>query len=503
MLAKERLLSCGYYSTAISRIKEIKEQIDEFKGREKPLNSYHNEIKCFERTCNELLRDFNREVAKFPEAIEYNKRVKKSPPVRYKHSGWKMDNIQEQYEEIVYLIGYRCYEKAKSKIIKLLETLQINNFFGKEDYDVNIKLKSVKHRQIARDWIENRTPPPKILQFVIRILRRLMFLEMLIAQKHQLLDEIDKSNSKEHSSKRISFLRHAEIVYVLATELMRNIDDPDFLQTENAYIRTHYGVLLGNLKRFKEAHRRLNEAYGYLTQSSKKNKSTPWAVIYLRRAEVYLQQAQYYQTPNTDKKIERKVQGYLNDAYCALEQAERHLKGYRKNIWWWTWMYELKVKVCVLLARIHSQCCHRDQIIRGQHEPLVCSRCTSEGQRCFELLQESMELIQYDPLRQAKLTFLFSEFLSSLELNDKKMCIQLLNEALNHLKLLLKNRNKSSHSLDPGLCQYVNAVIMGIEKEVSDLEANKKRKPKIVEIPASGKRKERSRSESLYSTRKS
>ena len=50
---------------------------------------------------------------------------------------------------------------------------------------------------------------------------------------------------------------------------MRYVDDCDFLQIENAYIRTLNGVLMATLGRYCEAHRRINEASGYLAHSSK------------------------------------------------------------------------------------------------------------------------------------------------------------------------------------------------------------------------------------------
>ncbi len=500
MLAKERLLSCGYYNTAISRIKQIMEQIEkEFKDKENPLYSHENEINRFKRTCNELLRDFHREVAEFPDAIKYNEKVNSLSPARDGQSGLKLDNIRERYEKIVYLIGYRCYEEAESEIFELFDALHIKHFLDKEVHNGSDNLTSVEYRQIARDWIEQETPSLKILQCVIRSLRRLMFLEMLIAQKYQLLSEVEEENEnfREYSNKRLLFLKRSEIVYVFTTELMRNLDDPDFLQTENAYIRTHYGVLLGNLGRFFEAHRRLNEAYGYLTQSSKRNSPTPWAVLYLRRAEVYLKQAQFCDPESTEEKVKRKIQVYLNDAYCSLEQAERYLKGFRKNIWWWTWMYELKVSVCVLLAKIHRQCPQRHYITRGQHEPFACSRCAFEGQRCFELLQESMELIQFDPLRQAKLTFLFSDFLSNIKLNGMEGCIRLLKDALERSVLLLKIRERNdNYPLGSGLGDYVNAVISRVWKQVSNLETEQSplsstKTPSHIPKPPSKTRPER------------
>jgi len=462
-LAKERLLSYGYHNAAISRISEVLQTIEGFHLEKQ--SSYITEVRRFKNHCHELLRDFMREVAHFTEAIKHNNSIQKL--TSYPDTQEDTEEIQQLYEEIVHLIGYRCYETAESQIREFLEGQGMTGLFS------DSRRGSVSYRQIGRDWIKNKSPLPELLQWVIRTLRKLLFLEMLMAQKHQLLEEITQGDSDEHRSKRLSYLKQGEAIYILATELMRNVDNPDFLQTENTYVRTDYGVLLGNKKRFREAHRRLNEAYGYLTQSSKRNDRTPWAVLYLRRAEVDLQQAQAClrdETPKRTTKLQ-KAQGYLDDVYCALEQVELNLKGHRKNIWWRTWMCELQVTLCIYLSQT-ANLCKQPHRRRGRHEPLACSCCSYEGQWCLEIMKDGMELIQVDPLRQAKLTWLFLEFLNHSKLGRNKVCIDLVGKAYRHLNEIYNVRKKeASYPIEPDLRVYIEAVIEKTTKWISNSKA--------------------------------
>lgn len=452
-LAKDRLLSCGYHNAAISRIHDIAMEVEDHSNGNHS-NSPVAEAKRLTRKCNELLRDFYREVARFKEASKCNDALRNSPETNVEQNVPATATTYD-YEELIYLTGNRLYEGAEKKAIELLGSLG-TSFFDALSKVGTSKLRGVPFREIGRDWINKETPSSEVIRFVISTLRRLMFLEMLIAQKYKLVSSIANQNCRHHwdcqgkweckhqESCRLHIigLRRSEAVYVLATELMRHVDDPNFLQTENAYIRTHYGVLLANIGRFREAHRRLNEAYGYLSQSSKRTSGTAWAVLYLRRAEVYIQQARGCTAMEDYPDKKRKIQAYLDDAHCALEQVERNLKGHRKNIWWWTWMYELQITVCVLIAGIENEWCkNHEKVARGSHEPLACRRCTETGQRCRELLKSSMELIQLDSLRQAELTRLFTKFLRYTGIKEDSFKSNL-KKAKEHLEELRKAREQ-------------------------------------------------------------
>src|SRR5262249_31732464 len=173
-------------------------------------------------------------------------------------------------------------------------------------------------------------------------------------------------NDKAAGNAALVRLRHAEGIYTLATSITRYVRDHAFLQIENTYLRTHYGVVLANLGRFNEAHRRLNEASGYLSQSSKATDGLAHAVIDLRRAETYLLQAVAIigelavgerSGPRDVRDVARKVQvgeAYLDDMQFALERARARFVNHRKDVWWWTLMSELELSYWVHRQRLRD-----------------------------------------------------------------------------------------------------------------------------------------------------
>jgi hypothetical protein len=159
-----------------------------------------------------------------------------------------------------------------------------------------------------------------------------------------------------------------------------------------------YGLALGRLGRFYEAHRRLNEAHAWLSKSGGMSDPPDAAVIKLRRAEVHIFEAlrirciltrldarlssemeewrqsfsevridgvdeeddilaqwqkMYFTVPHktpisVDKALKRFCAIHvakLDDAWLALESAERVLSGKSHSSLWWGHLHQLRLRV--------------------------------------------------------------------------------------------------------------------------------------------------------------
>ena len=126
---------------------------------------------------------------------------------------------------------------------------------------------------------------------------------------------------------------------------------------------TMYGLALGRLRRFSEAHRRLDEALALISKSTSSRKVEEQAIARLRRSEIYLLQGQeaaspiepefWRQSPEpTTMEIRerfttrsRAVQSYYDNAWNELEEAAALLSGDSRSGLWWGRLYALKLRV--------------------------------------------------------------------------------------------------------------------------------------------------------------
>ncbi len=115
---------------------------------------------------------------------------------------------------------------------------------------------------------------------------------------------------------------------------------------ETIAIRSLYAQALGRLRRFTEAHRRLDEAFAYLLNSRYAVLDAHWGVLALRRADVYLHEALDGQPTarGTEGTMRRRL-AKLNDAWAMAELAEWWLGGNNRNNWWWGRLHLLKLKI--------------------------------------------------------------------------------------------------------------------------------------------------------------
>jgi hypothetical protein len=225
----------------------------------------------------------------------------------------------------------------------------------------------------------------------------------------------------------------------------------------------------------------LNEAIAYLSKAPTMGDSRLPAVIDLRRAEAYLLQLE--NEIRRKKPNRRKYLALVENVHFALEHAQNKLVGLRKSVWWWTWLYEMQLELCVCLSRL--RCCR----IQGKETPAPCSRCSERGDRCKQVMEKGSRLIQWDVFRQARLTSLFKQYLKNMR-DDRSPPEEqstglwsALNEANERLKDLLKVRSRVKTrgcALDPGVREYVEDTVA----EVAAFCKARKRTTKTPRLPS-------------------
>jgi hypothetical protein len=510
-LARNRILSCGYsrpFAVVVERIYQTCKS--------------HNHMKSelsvqLQEACLEIQRDLFRELADFPEELKVIKRQRSihkdthhnlrgdkagpeeprlgnegdphyvqvfgSPPAKHRGLPPEYFDLELEYKEAVAQTGLRLYDDSEGSFTNLLGKLyNLPNGVPSgalEPFKTHGRPTLDEIRRIGRQWIA-ADPDDPLKKLMVRTIRRYMFLLMLKAQLLTLRDckteEGILSFSKRSDIDEYQvLLKRAETFYCLATELMRHICDHDFLQRENALIRTNYGVLLGNMRRFVEAHRRLNEASAFLKQSGESPDSISWAIIDLRRAEVQLTEAcdlaarwieRLGQDPASNSW--RQCVAITNDAQMHLDSARSKMEGHRKNVWWWTWSYQLQVSICAMLCRLKTVVHTNNRNVRcwkeRQTENLgsVCRLCDGKWKICVDLFAESMRLTVLDALRQARLIELFL-FLLADKCSDGDTLTGddhwILNGLCDHLNAILQQRKAKGLKLDPSLEGYRQKLI--------------------------------------------
>jgi len=254
----------------------------------------------------------------------------------------------DSLEDIRRLIYARNYRQAEEQISRRFEEI---GFGDKEklanDQGTSGTIRYDKCRISARDWVTKVRFDQETIGNAVHILRQFHTLRLLRAE---LYARLRRSNGRRDA------LVGAEAIYVYATELMRNIDDVRFLQNENAFLRANQGLVLSWMNRPREAHRRYNEAYGYLNQLETPPMSLRFAAIDGRRAQTFLfavrAAADEANQGTGAERIDarRRARGSLYDAIAAVERATYKSVEQRYPVWH-SYLAELTMEVCCEIAR--------------------------------------------------------------------------------------------------------------------------------------------------------
>jgi hypothetical protein len=280
------------------------------------------------------------------------------------------------------------------------------------------KIKSIGYRkELAFSLAQD------IYSFCVQVLRLYQMLQLYYAQIKRYTGKNDAAN-----------LINAEKIYISSTEIMRYIMDNDFLNYENALLRTNTGIMLSLMKRHHEAYRRYNEAYGYLNFGIRPDSPLEFAVIDLRRGETFLSQIEQklYEIRGSDpgssltegaKKLPEQLKtkvGMLYDAIAAIDRGEYRMKGNTINAWWHCWMYELQLNLCVEIAKVRTEVCNALDYKDGDKYDLFghCRECEFCGKRFISNMERGLEIAGNDILRIARYLHHLLEFIHVVPINE-------------------------------------------------------------------------------------
>jgi hypothetical protein len=439
-MARERIVACGCFTSSYNLIVKLL-------GAARGLNSPRGEE--FSRACHEVIRDYAREAADFRRAfasiVAIEQMGNRATIAANTAKAERYEILQQSYYKAVVLTGLRSYQMAEEEYHHLFEMLGFSDIEGHmcrwKDYS------TADMRELARRWAREYKGDVRMLRLAIMTGRRYMFLEMLIAQIELLLSDntitarmrTQGGDIRKNNSNRLR--NYSEGLYHMTTELMRYVDDAALLQIENAYIRTLYGVLLGTMGRFYEAHRRLNESSAYLAMSSKCDDAAALAVSDLRRAEVYLLQG----LADRENRGDRSKLGCWNDAWNCLERAKRQLeREERKDVWWWTLLSEL--------------------ILRTSNELQLKGAKETHQADSHAFMNEARTLIVADPFRLARMGALFAASLKgrSGTVTERGMVNELKKDLTNACEI--RRWDCGKYPLDSRIDEYLARVLEDVMK---------------------------------------
>ncbi len=119
-----------------------------------------------------------------------------------------------------------------------------------------------------------------------------------------------------------------------------------------------YGLSLGFLGRFHEAHRRINQATALTHHLPKSRASRASIILRIRRAEIHLAEATHLALINRENlealDQSRRITAKIDDAVVSLEAAEHLLQGRSHSSLWWGRFYSLRLRAIALSGEVRN-----------------------------------------------------------------------------------------------------------------------------------------------------
>ncbi len=183
-------------------------------------------------------------------------------------------------------------------------------------------------------------------------------IEMLGKFPHRLKERHEEAFNSESEPNADNRSESAKKHWVWATilcnrslSLIRHLPPDEESLSDDLRLRVeflaYYGLALGYLGRWFEAHRRLNEADALLSMAGLSDARQLAAVVRLRRAEVYLRRKSKPGYPDISEPLDehktRFRRATLGDAWNCLEEAEGLLSGRSHASLWWGRLASLKL----------------------------------------------------------------------------------------------------------------------------------------------------------------
>lgn len=173
---------------------------------------------------------------------------------------------------------------------------------------------------------------------------------------------------------------------------------------ETIAIRSLHASSLAHLRRFTEAHRRLDEASAFLFNSRYAVHEEHWGTLALRRSEIHLHEAldgmlQFRGVTGTFRRQLSK----LDDAWSAAERAEWWLGGNNRSNWWWGRLHVVKLRILACVEEIKSYAEDRPNgdpnDLPGRFLPLTERTRTDLYKQVVEILEQVCLMVPQDGLR--------------------------------------------------------------------------------------------------------
>jgi hypothetical protein len=339
-----------------------------------------------------------------------------------------------------------------------------------------------------------------------------MQLYLAMGQMRHLCERRDIELSEKEQPEEQNFYRNASACFRAASEIMRFLpaEQQQGLYYERQRLETQFGLTLACLRDFERAHQRLNEAQSMLAMSPRISKTVEAAIIELHRAEVFTQQAMFHSSSSEDDEpsalarirngildalddgegvppfecvedvagLARSGEDTLNDlrsnvdcldqAWACLLRAEELLGTQRKNVWWVTWFFELKIKVIEL--KLVTAFTEPEKPVPVVDLPYTPQFCPAE---CDRLMYDACRMVRLDVYRLARIVESYARSLGVLttfcdvapkaadRLKHRETAMQrTCSRAVNELEARNSRRMKSDEPpLDPDVGRYVDYVI--------------------------------------------
>jgi len=213
---------------------------------------------------------------------------------------------------------------------------------------------------------------------------------------------------------------------------------------------TQYALVRSVLRDFSEAHRRLNEAEAILEMLGSGTTSLERGIVDLHRAEVLTQQSVFLpgvlpekMTPlgnhrqsildldirrGADKLFDThskwgasdKIQKNaicVQDAMRYIDQARVALGGHRKNVWWVTWMFELRLKAMELQA--FASLADQETGVLAHLGVEACPEHSVSD--CDNILDNALRMVRLDVYRLARIVESYARCLLAVKIRQLTM----------------------------------------------------------------------------------
>lgn len=393
------------------------------------------------------------------------------------------DSIEWLGNISTFFIAIRNYKHSRASLRLLFRSLGFPfELIDKPIKNNKLQTNAVGLIRIVARWarekkLESAVDCDTVFNATINGLARSMQLYLVRGQGYHLVsrrtrrNEIDVYNNKMY----LSYLK-ADCCYRAAEELgrfieegrtVRNLGDRKKIALCHAWLHekqrllTQFGLVRSVLRDFAEAIRRLEEAEAILDTMELGHDSLERGILNLHRAEILTQQAMfrpgklpevmthlgehrqsllsihakrgaeqcivYHQNWGKSRLI-RKNTIFVKDALREVSKASKSLQKHRKNVWWVTWMFEIRLKaieLCVFASL--SDFGNRSLAYLGTESAPEYS--LSE---CDRILADSLRMIRLDVFRLARILESYARCLMCVKVKRLVIISQL--EAFRWLK---------------------------------------------------------------------